>query len=166
MTVPYDSQLMIAYFDNTQTYRYFYLTINDPTNVNGYLAIGRLYLCLRATYASEPRLNFSHDIDDSTIVSRSITQQTYADLGTQTNIYTLAWGLVTDTTKQSIQTIYRTMGQWNPVIVIPSPANISKLPPIYATMMQGIGFTIQAGWLWQDSGSSSSSGGLVFKETK
>jgi hypothetical protein len=164
MTVPYDPDIMLAYFSSPQTYRYWRLSIADPTNADGYISIGRLYLCSKLSLPGVPMQAFEHTINDSTLISRSITQQVYADLGVQTDAYLLQLGYVSNATKQAVQTLYRLHGQWNPVIVVPDPNNTDKLPPLYATMMQGLSFAQTSGWGWTDQASSNSS--MTFEEAK
>lgn len=142
--------------------RYARFYIDDAANPAGYLSVGRVMLCVRSEYETIDR-GFSMTVEDSTVISRSLTGQLFADLGVQQKVYTMSMGAMRDATKRSLLTLVQAVGQYDPVVVVPCEANVpgtnGGIDPLYATMSKGVTFTDAGGWGWQDDT-------LSFREAK
>lgn len=137
--------------------RYARVYIDDAANPAGYLSIGRVFLCTR--WEGDPiDRGFSVAINDTTVITRSLTGQAFADLGVISRIYSLSLGTMQNTTKQSLLTLLQSVGQWDPVVVFPAESTIpgaaEGINPIYATMSKSTKFTDAGGWGWTDDGLS------------
>jgi len=135
--------------------RYARVYIDDAANPAGYLSIGRVFLCTRWEGETIDK-GFSVVLNDTTVVTRSLTGQVFADLGVISRIYSLSLGTMKNTVKQSLLTLLQAVGQWDPVIVFPTesmtPAGIEAINPIYATMSKTTNFRDAGGWGWTDDG--------------
>jgi hypothetical protein len=142
--------------------RYARVYIDDAANPAGYISIGRIFLCTRSELETIDR-GFSVSIEDSTAISRSLTGQLFADLGIQQKNYTMSLGTMKNATKQTLLTIQQTVGQYEPVIVIPSEPftrdGVEAIAPLYACMSKGVTYTDAGGWGWTDDT-------LSFREAK
>jgi hypothetical protein len=162
-----DPTKAIIFMDNAglpTARRYARFYIDDPTNPAGYVQIGRVFLCVRYEGLEQIAEGFAHGLDDTTVASRSMTGQVYADLGVISRVYDLSMGHMGDVTKQSLLAICQAVGQWDPVIVFPAESatmatsttaggsTVGGIDPIYATMKKATRFTNAGGWVWQDDG--------------
>ncbi|HXK36584.1 MAG TPA: discoidin domain-containing protein [Candidatus Paceibacterota bacterium] len=136
--------------------RYVRVYIDDPTNPAGYISIGRIMLGIRFEGETIDR-GFKIAIEDSTVLSASLSGQIFADLGVQQRVYSMSLGTMKNATKQKLIVIVQTAGQYDPVVVIPSESSIpgavgetEAIMPLYATMTKGVSFTEQGGWGWAD----------------
>lgn len=135
--------------------RYARIYIDDASNPAGYLSVGRVFLCTR--WEGDPiNRGFSVALDDTTVITRSLTGQVFSDLGVISRIYSLSLGTMKNATKQSLLTLIQAVGQWDPVVVFPAestiPDGVEGINPIYATMSKTTKFTDAGGWGWTDSG--------------
>ena len=143
--------------------RYARVYIDDAANPAGYISVGRVFLCKRFD-ASEPiDSGFSMTVEDSTVVSCSLTGQLFADIGVQQKVYTMSMGTMKNATKIALLAIIQSVGQYDPVVVMPSEPRThdgaEAIAPLYATMSRGVTFTDAGGWGWSD-------GGFEFREAK
>lgn len=145
--------IIIVDMGATVAYRYARVYIDDAANPAGYLSVGRVMLCLRTELETIDR-GFSIGVEDSTVLSESITGQIFADVGVQQKVYMLSMGTMRDATKRALLTLVQTVGQYDPVVVIPSesnlPGGVGGIDPLYATMSKGVRFTDAGGWGWTD----------------
>ena len=130
--------------------RYARVYIDDAANPAGYLQIGRVFLCQRFEGVEQIDMGFSVGYEDTTIVTRSLTGQVFADIGVTSRIYSMSMGSMRDETKVSLLALCKIVGQWDPVVVIPSEG----IDPLYATMNKGVKFSQLGGWAWGDDGFS------------
>ena len=158
---PTQSIITIDTYGSTAV-RYARVYIDDSANPAGYLSVGRIMLCTRVEYETIDR-GFHMTVEDSTIVSRSLTGQLFADLGVQQKVYTMSMGTMKDATKRSLLSLVQTVGQYDPVVVIPCESAVAGstggIDPLYSTMSKGLTFTDMGGWGWSDDT-------LQFREAK
>jgi len=145
--------------------RYCRVYIDDPANPAGYIQIGRVFLCIRFEGETIDR-GFRFAIEDSTVMSRSLTGQLFADIGVQQKVYSLSLGTMRNATKLALTTVLQVNGQYDPVIVFPTEGVIPGLVgeteailPLYACMSKAVSFTDAGGWGWTDDG-------VEFREAK
>lgn len=145
--------------------RYARIYIDDASNPAGYIEIGRIFLCVRFEGETIDK-GFQFTIEDSTVISRSLTGQLFADIGVQQKVYTMSLGTMRNATKLALTTILQVNGQYDPVVVFPCESAIpgvagatEAILPLYATMTKGVKFTEAGGWGWTDSS-------LEFREAK
>ncbi len=63
-TVTVTDDLIMVYFSSAQTYRYWRIFIEDPTNPDGYIEIGRAHLGSYFSPVAEARRDYKEDIED------------------------------------------------------------------------------------------------------
>jgi hypothetical protein len=155
-----DDDTTPAVGDRSRFWRFY---IDDPANPAGYISVGRVFLCMR--YEAEEAIDrgFSMTVEDSTLISRSLTGQLFADLGVQQKVYTMSMGTMKNATKLALLAIVQSAGQYDPVVVMPSEPRThdgaEAIAPLYATLTKGVKFTDAGGWGWSD-------GGFTFTEAK
>jgi hypothetical protein len=145
--------IIIVDLKGSTAVRWARIYIDDAANPAGYLMVGRVMLCTRAELETIDR-GFSVGVDDSTVISRSLTGQLFADVGVQQKSYMMSMGTMADATKRALLTLVQTVGQYTPVVVIPCEANlpggVGGIDPLYATMSKAVRFTDAGGWGWKD----------------
>ncbi len=141
--------------------RYVRVYIDDPTNPAGYVQLGRIMLCVRSEFETIDT-GFQVSLKDTSLVSRSVTEQVYADIGVVSRVYLLKLGSMKNTTKQALLVMMAAVGQFDPVVVYPAEAlvgqqiggSVEGINPIYATMSKVTVFTEIGGLGWSDDGLS------------
>ena len=150
---PTQSIIFVSLSPSPTARRYARVYIDDPTNGVGYLSVGRVFLCVRFDAEEAIGPGFQVSTEDSTLVSRSLTGQAFADLGVLSTIYSMSMATMKNATKVALLAICRAVGQYDPVVVFPSDG----IDPLYATMTKLTKFTEQGGWGWVDDS-------LIFRE--
>lgn len=148
----YTSTMILYNAESNQDYRYWRIGITNTGNADGYLEIGRIGIYDRYQMGRVPDKAVQWGIKDSTVTTRSASQQKYADLGTQARTCTLSMGLMSDAIRQSLLTIYSTVGQHTPVILEVDENQLDKFPPLYCTIEVEPAATHIGSWYWRDTG--------------
>lgn len=151
-TAVWSEGIILVNLSAAQDYQLWRVSITDSANPDGYVEIGRIVIALRYQVEELPDSAVELDTIDTTVISKSITRQTYADLGVQARAYTLSMGIMGDTTRQSLAAVYAAVGQHTPVVLVADEKNPTKLPPIYCTMAKTVRYTHAGGWGWRDDG--------------
>jgi len=138
--------------------RYARMYIEDAANPDGYIEIGRVFLCTRFEGETIDR-GLKVSIEDSTVVSRSLTGQLFADIGVQQKVYAFSLGTMRNSTRLALAAVLAANGQHDPVIVFPAEEQIEgdvgateAVPPLYGCLSKQVGFTDAGGWGWVDDG--------------
>ncbi len=156
-TVTHDDETMVLFFTGAAL-RYWRLFVDDPTNPDTRIEIGRVFL---GTYLALPPIEPSPNLplQSSTAVTSSITGQVYANRRKVFRVPAFAYPLVTDAQRQSLETMFRAVEGATPVFLIVWEDNLAQVGPIYCTIDQSeIPFQQSPvmGLLWETS--------LKFKE--
>jgi hypothetical protein len=135
-TLTWSAGIIAKFFTSTKSYQYLRVLITDAANADGYLEIGRIMAGLHL-YLYQPLEGILDEVEDSTVVSISITGQPFADLGTVARVYEVPLGTIPVATRTAIKALYTAMGKHTPMVVFPDEADPTTFPPIYALLMEG-----------------------------
>jgi hypothetical protein len=141
--------------------RYARVYIEDAANPDGYVRIGRVFLCTRFEGETIDR-GFRDSVEDTTVVSRSLTGQVFADVGVQHRVYAFSLGTMRNSTRLALKAVLAANGTYDPVVVFPGDQEADgaeAIPPLYACLTKLPGFTDAGGWGWTDDT-------LEFREAK
>lgn len=139
-TLTWSSGIIAEFFTSTKSYQYLRVLITDAANADGYIEIGRIMAGLHL-YLYQPLEGILDDVEDSTVVSMSITGQPFADLGTIARVYEVPLGTIPVATRTAIKALYAAMGKHTPMVVFPDETDLTTFPPIYSLLTQGRVFT-------------------------
>ena len=120
---------------------YWRFLITDPTNPDGYIEIGRLWLGASTSLANGPSRGMAETMHDTTAQSFSITGQLYSDRGIRFKSYDVYFPFFTDAVKVTVETFADAVGLGVPFFITYDTAKADKLNPFYAVMSSGIGYT-------------------------
>ena len=156
-TITHNSDTMVLFFTGSAL-RYWRLYIDDSSNPDTYLKIGRVFL---GTYLALPPIEPSPNLplQSTTSISQSIAGQAYANKRKVYRVPGFIYPLVMDAERQSLETMFRAVEGAKPVFLIVWENNLSEVGPIYCRIDQSeIPFQQSpvSGLLWETS--------LQFKE--
>lgn len=124
----------IVHFFAEQIYRYWRFYINDPTNTNLYIQVGRFFLgaCLAVSPSSE--VPFTQSTFDTSKVSFSISGQAYLDKGVVGRIFKYTFPITGNTMKRAIETFYETVSIGNPFFFVNTEDFYTYFEPMYGVI--------------------------------
>lgn len=141
------SAVAIVQFLN-ETLRYWRIVINDASNPDGYIEIGRV--CGGSYY--EPAINITDKvrkaINDPSVITESEGRQGYSIVKPKYRTYTISFDLIPLTQQDELETIFRFVGKHKPIVISLDPVSrpneetiyckiTSDLPISWSTLAQG-----------------------------
>lgn len=145
----YNSDL-IAEVDNTNSFLYWRLTIDDPNNTDGFLQISKIFL---GESLDMPGMNLDQSIfRKSTATARkSNSGQLYGEKRLKYKTASISFSDVTNTKKEEINTFFDYVDLSEPFILIMWEDNLDIEPPIYVNLTKDIEYNRMTyqGLLWQ-----------------
>ena len=120
---------------------YWRFLVEDPTNPDGYIEIGRLWLGASTSLDNGPARGLVETMHDTTAQTFSITGQLYSDRGIRFKSYDVYFPFFTDAIKANVETFADAVGTGVPFFVTYDTGKADKLNPFYAVMTSGIGYT-------------------------
>lgn len=146
-TITYRSTIMMLFF-TAASYRYWRFSFDDPTNTDGFISVGRLFLgeYLQADPSSLIEFPEEHIRTDSFQTSEG--NQLYADEGIGYNIYRYSYRRVEDTQKGNIESMHDTVGKHKPIFFTNFDTAYTVIEPIYCQIQNDITFRYFGGSKW------------------
>ena len=132
-TVAYAAGAMITYAVSG-TLRYWRGRIVDPNNTDDYHSLGRLFIGTYLDWTVGMGIAFPKPIKDTSTIQFTRTGQSYGNVGHNFETYGIVFPLMTDTERQSIETMYNSVHRTKPILFVPDENNTDKLAPIYGTL--------------------------------
>lgn len=139
-------------------YRFWQFSIADAANPDGYIEIPRLF---GGTYLALTDIiyrSFPEGIISTSDKEYTVTGQSYGDKGVQLKIYNFQLPYLTNTQKESIETMFETVDIIKPVFLTIDENDLTKLEPIYMTINDDLSFNHIIAYVWNTT--------LSFKEAK
>jgi len=135
------ADLMLSFFAS-KTYRYWRLSITDPTNTDGYIEVGRLWLGTYITVSPSSLLDFRVTKKRSDMVTIGKNRQKYASAGEGWREFGLSFPATGATTLSAIQTMYDTVGNHTSMIFCNFDTDVSYplVYPCYVSVKGDIAF--------------------------
>jgi len=133
-TITWDAGNMVAYFAST-TKRFWRFQLADAANPDGYIEVGRLAV---GTFLQMPPVEPGSALPSvtTTVVSTSITGQTYGDRGQMFLAPGFAFPIITQTERGYIEAMWREVEQVTPVFLDIWEDSPTVQRPIYCRIDQ------------------------------
>lgn len=148
-TITYNSGIIFKFFTNTTGYRYWRLLVEDPSNPDGYIEIGRLFLCTYYQVEKSFQKAFTEEKTNTDQLSYSLSGQLYADIGIEFKRYALTFPYWNNTAKQAIETMVTMIGKHKPLVLFLDENNTDKLLPVYCHIESDIKYSHIHNYIWQ-----------------
>jgi hypothetical protein len=146
-TIIYNAGVMLNFFTPV-SYQYWQFTIDDPTNADRYIEIGRLWLGDYLTVDPSSNIDFTVSKKRSDRVLHGQGRQKFASIGITWKEFELSFPSSNYTMIDNIGTLYDTVGQHTSFIFcnLDTIRGISLLTePCYVAITDDIGFTNEEG---------------------
>lgn len=148
--VDWKEGIIVLELSAAETYRYWRVLIEDPTNEDGYVEFGVLKLGVAYVVEEFPDSDLEEQVIDPSIRRFSKTHQLYANVYPKYRLYSIGMGTIAETTRQSLLTLFDTAGQTTPMVLFLDENNQAILEPIYCVFDDDIGFAHSGGYSWRD----------------
>ncbi len=123
------------------TKRYARWRIDDTSNGDGYIKIGRGAMGTKLEIASYAEPAIQTKAIDSSIVKRSLTGQIFGDRGTITDtIENVAFPITTQSVKIQIETMFEDVKTVDPIFLQIYKDKSTDFKPFYGTFAEGLSF--------------------------
>jgi F5/8 type C domain-containing protein len=116
LTINNDYSVASHFFTSDQNYRYWRVTITDPTNPYGYLELGVVWLG-KALDIENAQNGFTHKLIDQSKVTRNDFGHEYVDEYPLTSVLEFSYLNIEYDTQVILENAYRTNGRRKPVLV-------------------------------------------------
>lgn len=136
-----DDTIFIANTTATASYRFWRIVIADSTNTNSYIEIGRVFFGNGLLVDKGASDSFSETVQNTTLTSYSNNGQAYSDIGYTYREFDLFFPFFEDTMKQSVKTMFATIGKHKPIFVVIDSENIDKLQIRYCIITSDESYT-------------------------
>jgi hypothetical protein len=136
LTLTYADYIMIESFTEA-TYSYWRISLTDPDNPDGFIRLGGAYL---GDFIQMPGMKIDQQINDETTTKSdySTSRQLYADIGIDFKDFTVNFPYITKSQRDSIRTMWSTVGLHSPVIVLIWENYLTMQLPLYCHMVDSI----------------------------
>jgi hypothetical protein len=120
-------------FTSAETYRYWRVTIDDPTNLNDYIQFSKVYL---GAYLQMPYMSRDQQIptDTTSDVSKSNSLQAYGNAGILFKKATINYKNIDNTDRILIDNALRLLDIYTPFIMLVWESDLTLEPPLYAIL--------------------------------
>jgi hypothetical protein len=145
-TITWNAGMMLKYFSD-QSYRYWQFSIDDPTNPDAYLEMGRLWLGDYLTISPSSLLDFKVVKRRSDMVTFGKNRQKYATPGEDWRRFELSFPATGGSMLTAIQTMYDAVGNHSSLIFCNFDTDVSYplVYPVYASIEGDLTFTHDKG---------------------
>ena len=147
ITLTWAGYILIGY--PTLNHRFVRLLVDDPTNEEAYIEIGRAGAGLYAQLTVKQE-GLIDDVEDSTVDEESVTGQPFADLGVISRVYEVPLGTVSLADRNILIALYAAVGKHTPILVLLDETDLVTLPPLYCRLRKNRRLT-HAGYTYWDA---------------
>jgi hypothetical protein len=144
-TITYNSDMMLKFFTAAKTFQYWKFSINNPTNPDTYLSIGRLWLGTYITVDPSALTDFTVSKLRSDNVRYGRSRQKFASIGVGWRKFELSFPKTGGTMLTAIQTMYDTVGKHSSLIFCNFDTDVSYpiVYPCYCSIQEDLEFNHQ-----------------------
>ena len=146
--VTYRSGIMLAYFTSSAD-RYWRLTVEDPTNPDGYVEIGRIFLGEYIQFSPSSLHEFPVKHVRSDNVDFSITNQTYGEVGVEHLELSYEFPKSSNTMKVAVEALWDECGKHKPFFFSNFDTTFTVISPIYCVITDDLVFKFLSGSQWE-----------------
>ena len=130
-TLTYNADAVIYNFTSAQTYQYWRLIIDDGSNPDGFIELSKVYI---GDFVQMPYMakNQKLPVASTSDVAESNSLQVYGDPGIFYKYGTVNFPFISDAEKIIIDTMFRVVDKYIPVILLVWENDLTFQPPIYS----------------------------------
>ncbi len=142
ITLTYNAGAILKYLAAAQTFQYWRYTLNDPTNTDGYVEVGRPWLGTFLAIDPSSLDSFTVTKKRSDTVTHGRDRQKYATEGVGWREFNLSFPRTGGTALTAVQTMYDTVGNHGSVIFsnFDSLRIYDLVEPVYSSIVGEIDF--------------------------
>lgn len=148
-TMTWNADSIVKFFteDNLRFWRF---NITDAANPDSYIEAGRLFLGTFYQVEEATDRDLGEDLIDESNVAYSVTGQAYIDVGIERREYRIGLGSVKEATRQSLKSLFSSVGRHVPIFVIIDENFQTQVPIIYCLIDNDFQYRNIAGFVWRD----------------
>lgn len=140
ITMSRNEDVFYSYSELFAAFRYWRFVIEDPSNADGYLEVGRMWIG-DVTEAQGPHINFVEVRNNTSDITISITGQAYGDLNYIFKSWEMSYPYWDEIEKANIEIFADYVNKVRPFFVQFVDNNGCKLGPFYVIMTNSMEFT-------------------------
>ena len=133
---------------STQGSQYVRILVNDASNTDGYIEIGRFMVGSRLELTRGFRDAFTETDTDTSEVMFSVTGQPFGVRGYRAREYDLDFPRWEDSIKRNLDTMIDTVRNYKPVFTVLDETNSTSLPPVYGVFVQPFNPSHRVNYKW------------------
>ena len=157
ITMSKEDDIFYSYSTDFAELRWWRFVIEDPTNPDGYISVGRAWIGETITLLG-PHTSFIHQRINTSVGETSISGQSYGDTGYVYNSWEMSFPYWNNEEKNNIITFSDTVNKSKQFFVQFADDNDNQLGPIYCIMTNNIDFVhLKTLNVWSST--------IVFRET-
>ena len=149
-TITYRSDIMLVFF-TAASYRYWRIYMDDQTNSNSYLQVGRAFVGEYLQVDPSSLLEFPEERTRTDTVQYSIGNQMYGDKGVEAVVYRYSFPRSDDTMKGNMETVWTTVGRHKPIFFTNFDTTYTVIPPTYCHIAEDMTFQYLGNAEWEYS---------------
>lgn len=140
VTIPHSADTMVKFFTAGASYRYWRLYINDPTNTDLYVKIGRVFIANYLQLTPASNVPFDDARETTSKVFFSQTNQVYGNEGENYIIRNHEFAPISTTMKTSIEAWQDYVDTIYPFFLINRDDDLTIFKPLYCVLNNIISF--------------------------
>jgi hypothetical protein len=122
--------------------------LDDPTNTDGYIKVGRLFLGEYLQMDPSSLIEFPETRARTDNVTYSIGNQMYGDKGVEYISYNYAFPQSGTTARTNINSMWGTVGRWKPFFFTNFDTTYTVIEPIYCHLTNDLSYNHVGGSQW------------------
>jgi hypothetical protein len=118
LTLDVEKEVLSHFFSTDQTYRYWRLTIQDPTNAYGYFEVPKIYLGRKIQLTRIPEIGFEFTEEDLSKVEDTAYGHKYFDVYPNRKNLSFQYNLLSFDNLRLISDSFSRVGKVSPVVIV------------------------------------------------
>ena len=151
LSLTHAAGIIVHFFSSTPSYRYWRFYIDDDSNSDGYIELGRLFLGTYLTIDNSCLRELPEEALDTSVVDYSLTGQAYGDEGDIFRRYALQFPYWSSSMLSSIKTFVEAVKKYEPFILVIDEDNTDKILPCYCVKEEDSMYTHIFDYAWEGS---------------
>lgn len=145
--ITHASGIMWNYQASAQSYRYHRFYVEDASNPDTYIEIGKIMLLLTVDMTEYPQTRMPRKTVDTSLIRRSRTGQVYGSLGVQYLAYEWNWPIMPNGDRVNLEAIWEAHGKAKPLITIPNTGD-TTVPAVYGHIVEDLDINHVIAYQW------------------
>lgn len=138
----FNSRAALCQLAATQTYRYWFVSLEDAANTNGYLEVGRVFAGLATTTTNNFAESMTETIMDSSATEFTVGRTAYSVVREKYSNLSFTFQDITQADQLIIRTFYNLVGKTEPCVLVLDSTNEPKNLTRYGIL------TSDLAWQW------------------